>query len=182
MERPNHRLAALLKGSFSDVVLGEQAQAKQTYGSELWWQPVGEVLLSPDSMDGAAASAFSMLMRRLIDQADDIIRSAGGTAVAWDAHHDDLRALLVEARQLAPAGLARIGALVESPGGELLHGGPLDGQILEAGTPCWSRSGWHRKVADGQWGCSLAERKPAAGDRHAPGRQPVRSPPRAVGN
>jgi len=58
MERPNHRLAALLKGSFSDVVLGEQAQAKQTYGSELWWQPVGEVLLSPDSMDGAAASPF----------------------------------------------------------------------------------------------------------------------------
>jgi len=131
MERPNHRLATLLKGSFSDLVLGEQAQAKQTYGSEPWWQPVGEMLLSPDSMDGAAAAAFSLLMRRLIDQADDIIRSSGGTAVAWDAHHDDLRALLVEARQLAPGGLARIGALVESPGGELLHGGPLDGQILE---------------------------------------------------
>jgi hypothetical protein len=131
MERPNFRLAALLKGSFSELVLSEQAKAGQTYGNEGWWLPAGNVLLSPDSMDGTAAEAFSMLFRRLIDQADEIIRAARGSVMAWDAHHDDLRALLVQAQQLAPDGLARIGALVESPGGELLHGGPLDGQILE---------------------------------------------------
>lgn len=133
MERPNHRLAALLEGRFSELVSDEQAPARQMYGNERWWLPAGDVLLSPDSMDGVAAEAFSVLLSRLIEQAEEMIRTAGGSVVAWDAHHDDLRALLVEAQQLAPDGLARIGALVESPGGELLHGGPLDGQILELG-------------------------------------------------
>src|ERR1035437_602878 len=131
MERPNYRLAALLKSSFSDLVLAEHSEARRNYRNERWWLPAGDVLLGPDSMDGAAAEAFSVLLRRLIGQAEEMIRTADGTVVAWDAHHDDLRALLLDAQQLAPDGLARIGALVESPGGELLHGGPLDGQILE---------------------------------------------------
>jgi hypothetical protein len=130
-ERPNNRLAVLLKAGFADRVLKAQGQARESYGMEPWWKPRGTIRLSPESMDGQAAEAFSIVLRGLVAQAEEMIQVAGGTVVAWDAHHDDLRDLLVKARQLAPDGLARIGALVESPGGELLHGGPLDGQVLE---------------------------------------------------
>jgi len=136
LERPNHRLSALVKGHYSERVAEQEASAVHSYGSEPWWSPTGEILLSPESMDGRAAEGFSSTLRRLLSDAEEIIQEAGGSVVPLDGHHADLRVVLADARSLAPAGLARIGALVESPGGELLHGGPLDGQILQlTGSP-----------------------------------------------
>ena len=131
MERPNHRLAALLTSHFAAQVQVEQERAVRSHRQASWWQPAGSVTLSPDSMDGDASEAFAELFRRLFQRAADIVGQLGGSVVGFDDHVDDLRALLAQARELAPEGLTRIGALVESPGGELLHGGPLDGQILE---------------------------------------------------
>ncbi len=131
MERPNYRLAALLKVGYATLVAAEQAKAAESHADEGWWQPAGAVLLSPDSMDGEASEAFANLIERLLLAAGDMLGRAGGSFVHWDAHQDDLRAVLAQAQELPPEGLTRIGALVESPGAELLHGGPLDGQILE---------------------------------------------------
>jgi hypothetical protein len=131
MERPNHRLRALIRGGFFCRVREQQLIAIQSHREETWWLPGEGITLSPDSMDGPAGEAFATLMRYLVHDAEEIIDSADGIVVPWDNHHEDLRGLLDNARRLAPDGLTRIGALVESPGGELLHGGPLDGQILE---------------------------------------------------
>jgi hypothetical protein len=130
-ERPNHRLSALLNGGFSASVTREQLLAQSNYGDQEWWCPVGDVTLPPDAMDGELAVASGRVHQSLLADAFDIIGAAGGTSVQPDAHHDQLRVLLTEARSLAPAGLTRIGALVEAPGGELMHGGPLDGQTIE---------------------------------------------------
>lgn len=134
MDRPNHRLAALLKANYADAVAAEQARASTEHGMHEWWQPAGDVMLTPDAMDGAAATASAAVHRRLLDEAAAMLRLAGSGTVDPERHHDQLRALLAEARALAPAGLTRIGALVEAPGGDLLHGGPLDGQIIELTT------------------------------------------------
>lgn len=131
-ERPNHRLAALLKGDFAATVQHEQRRAARAHDREAWWSPPDGVRLSPDAMDGQAGDASGELFRRLFDAASEVIERAGALpVVGLDGHHDDLRVLLAEARNLAPEGLGRIGALVEAPGGELLHGGPLDGQVIE---------------------------------------------------
>jgi hypothetical protein len=131
MERPNQRLAALLAGDFAHHVEREHALAQQAHSAELWWRPSGAVRLSPDSMDGEASEAHEDLHRRLLHAAKQIVICAGGSFIELGAHHGDMRELLAQARALSPGGLTRIGALVESPGGELLHGGPLDGQIVE---------------------------------------------------
>ncbi len=131
MERPNNRLALLLRERFADAVAAEQIRAESTHQLESWWEPNGDVLLSPDAMDGDAAEASAGLHRRLFDAAAAILADAGGATVHPDDHHDHLRSLLAQARELAPAGLTRIGSLVELPGGELIHGGPLDGQVIE---------------------------------------------------
>jgi hypothetical protein len=132
MERPNHRLAALLTGGYASAVQREQSRAADSHGDEAWWTPIDGVMFSPESMDGEASDASGRLYRRLFDVAADEIQRAGGLpVVALDGHHEHLRALLAQARGLAPMGLARIGALVEAPGGELLQGGPLDGQVIE---------------------------------------------------
>lgn len=130
-ERPNNRLAMLLNGSFVDAVASEHERAIAAHSSEEWWTPVGELRLSPDSMDGAAAAASAEIHRRLFDVAASIIADAGGSTLDPDAHHGQLRAVLSDAQEIAPAGLTRIGSLVELPGGELIHGGPLDGQVIE---------------------------------------------------
>lgn len=134
MDRPNHRLAALLSGGFAAAVGREEARVEDEYQDEAWWRPRGAILLPVESMDGEAAEASARLQRRLLADAAAILAEAGATVVDPDDHHDDLRALLAQARDLAPEGLTRIGALVESRGGELLHGGPLDGQIIVLAT------------------------------------------------
>ena len=131
MERPNHRLVALLAGGYAQAVAGEQLRARDEHADAWWWLPVGEVLLPPAAMDGTAGEASAVVHRRLLAEAEAILRRADGFVVAPEAHHDDLRALLAQARELAPEGLARIGALMEAPGGDLMHGGPLDGQTIE---------------------------------------------------
>lgn len=131
MERPNHRLAALLDERFTEAVAAEQTRAQTTHGTDPWWDPVGELRLSPEAMDGEAAEASAQVHRRLFEVAASILDEAGGSTLHPDEHHELLRAVLRDAQQLAPAGLTRIGSLVELPGGELIHGGPLDGQVIE---------------------------------------------------
>jgi hypothetical protein len=131
LERPNHRLVALLNGGYAEAVAGEQAAAEKEHDHESWWSPRGEVLLPPSAVDGVGAEDSARVHHRLLERAAEILDRAGGTVVEPDAHHEDLRALLVQARELAPAGLTRIGALMEGPGGDLMHGGPLDGQTIE---------------------------------------------------
>lgn len=130
LERPNHRLAALLVGGFRDRVAAADHAARMKHGRETWWQPRGEVLLVPEAMDGAAAEASGELHRRLLGEAGAILASIGGSLVTEAEYHPDLRSLLAQAQAIAPAGLTRIGALVEAPGGELLHGGALDSQTV----------------------------------------------------
>jgi len=130
LERPNHRLAALLAGDYVSKVAAAQGDAVASYGGESWWAPLDGVLLRPEAVDGEAEEAFGALHRRLFADAEAILSSAGGGSISPDAHHDDLRALLRQAHALAPAGLIRIGAMVEAPGGELLHGGALDSQTI----------------------------------------------------
>jgi hypothetical protein len=131
MERPNHRLAALLGERFTEAVASEHAQAQATHGTEPWWDAVGGLRLSPEAMDGDAGAASAQVHRRIFEVAASILDDAGGSTLHPDEHHELLRDVLREAQELAPAGLTRIGALVELPGGELIHGGPLDGQVIE---------------------------------------------------
>lgn len=131
LERPNHRLAALLAGSYAAHVRRAELAARGQFGDQTWWHPDGNVTLRPEAMDGAVAEASGELHRRLLADAEAILATAGGEVVAPEAHHDDLRALLEQAQRLAPDGLLRIGALVEAPGGELMHGGALDSQTIE---------------------------------------------------
>jgi hypothetical protein len=130
LARPNHRLVALLAGGFTDVVDGEQQRAAANHGTEAWWLGSERVSLTPESMDGHARDLSQALHLRLLDAASSILKSAGAVVTVDDGHHEDLRELLERARALAPDGLARIGALVEQPGGELLHGGALDSQTI----------------------------------------------------
>jgi hypothetical protein len=131
LERPNHRLAALLAGDYASDVALAQGEAATHYGKEPWWSPLEGVLLRPEAMDGEAAEAFGALHRRLFQNATAILASAGAESIAPDAHHDELRVLLRQALALAPEDLTQIGALVEGPGGDLLHGGALDSQTIE---------------------------------------------------
>jgi hypothetical protein len=131
LERPNHRLAALLAGDYASRVAEAQTDAMSDYGEEPWWAPLDGVLLRPEAVDGEASEGFGALHRRLFADAEAILSAAGGQAIGPDAHHDDLRTLLRQAYALAPAGLYRIGAMVEAPGSELLHGGALDSQTIE---------------------------------------------------
>lgn len=131
LERPNHRLAALLTGDYAARVDRTQKEARERHGEESWWSPLEGVLLRPEAVDGDAAEAFGALHLRLFDDAEAILNSAGAYSIGPDAHHDDLRVLLKQARSLAPEGLTRIGALVEAPGGDLLQGGALDSQTIE---------------------------------------------------
>lgn len=131
LERPNQRLAALLAGPYASRVADAQRDAVVEYGQESWWAPLNGVLLRPEAVDGEAVDGFEAFHRRLGAEAEAILSSAGGQSVGPDAHHDDLRTLLRQAFALAPAGLNRIGAMVEARGGELLHGGALDSQTIE---------------------------------------------------
>jgi hypothetical protein len=131
LERPNHRLAALLAGDYASSVVDAQRDAVADYGQESWWAPLDGVLLRPEAVDDEAVEGFDALHRRLFAEAEAILSAAGGQSIGPDAHHDDLRTLLKQAFALAPAGLTRIGAMVEAPGGELLHGGALDSQTIE---------------------------------------------------
>lgn len=131
LERPNHRLIVLLAGDFEERVAAANRTAEAAYRDAVWWQPRDGVLLAPAAMDGAAGEASGVLHRGLLKHAQDLIAAAGGTVTGFEAHHVALRELLSQARALAPEGLMRIGALVESPGGELMHGGALDSQTIE---------------------------------------------------
>lgn len=129
-DRPNHRLVALMRSPFREAVAREQAEAAAAHGSEAWWIGSDRARLTPESMDGQAGRLSQQLHRRLLHAAAASLSSFGAVVVDDDSHHNDLRELLAQARALAPEGLARIGALVESGGGDLLHGGALDSQTI----------------------------------------------------
>lgn len=129
-DRPNHRLAALLNSEFSMLVQSENSAAEQRHDTESWWTGSEDVRLTPESMDGRAGELSQELHRRCFEAAAAALRPAGAEILEADSHHGDLRRVLEQARKLAPEGLMRIGALVESPGGELLHGGALDSQTI----------------------------------------------------
>lgn len=131
VERPNHRLAALLAGDFAACVARAERAARVEHGREGWWRPQGAILLLPEAMDGGAAESSSELHRRLLADAGAILADEGGSLVTEAAYHADLRTLLAQAQAIAPDGLTRIGALVEAPGGELMHGGALDSQTIK---------------------------------------------------
>ena|GEM_PF-2540332 len=131
LERPNHRLAGLLAGGYSDHVAAAHRASEAKHGDEAWWQPRGALLLAPEALDGAAAGASADLHRELLAYATSALESAGGAVPNVTAYHAALRVLLSQAQVLAPDGLARIGALVEAPGGELVHGGALDSQTIK---------------------------------------------------
>lgn len=130
-ERPNRRLAALLAGGFESSVGRAQSESVERHSGEPWWSPDGDLRLRPEAVDDDAAVALGVLHRRLFDAAAEILNGAGGRTIEPDAHHEELRTLLKQARTLAPEGLTRIGAMVETPGGDLLHGGALDSQTIE---------------------------------------------------
>ena len=90
--------------------------------------------LTPESMDGEAGQLSQELHRRLLRAAASVLAERGARAIVDDGHHDDLRRILLQAQALVPEGLARIGALVESPGADLLHGGALDSQTIKLPT------------------------------------------------
>lgn len=131
LERPNHRLAVLLAGSFKERVAAANRTAEAEHGNARWWQPMDGVMLAPAAMDGAAGEASQVLHRELLNHAEDLVAAAGGMTTDTEAYHVALRELLSQARAQAPEGLARIGALVESPGGEVMHGGALDSQTIQ---------------------------------------------------
>jgi hypothetical protein len=131
LDRPNHRLAALLSGDYAANVRAARREAERQHGAECWWSPLDGIHLRPEAVDGPAADAFDDLHRMLFADAARILDEAGIRTIGPDAHHDELRILLKQAQALAPDGLTRIGAMVEGPGGDLLHGGALDGQTIE---------------------------------------------------
>ena len=54
VDRPNHRLAWLVRSHFSEVVESGHTAAALAYGAEAWWTGSAEVRLTPESMDGQA--------------------------------------------------------------------------------------------------------------------------------
>jgi hypothetical protein len=129
-DRPNHRLVQLIRSPFREEVAREQAQALAAYAAETWWIGSDRVPLTPESTDGHAGRLSQQLQARLFKTAAGFLASSRAQVLDEDGHHNDLRELLAQARALAPEGLARIGALVESGGGDLLHGGALDSQTI----------------------------------------------------
>lgn len=129
-ERPNHRLVMLLDSGFADAVATSQHELERVHGHEAWWRGTPDVSLTVESMDGEAGKLSQGLHHRLFAQAADVLGEHNGIVIHGQAHQDDLRALLVSARGIVPHGLARIGALVEAGGQELIHGGALDSQTI----------------------------------------------------
>lgn len=130
LERPNHRLAALLTGGFRERVAAAEEAAVGQYGSEAWWRPRGKILLGPEAMDGTAGEASAKLHRQLLADAEQVLAKIGALVVTEAEYHPHLRSLLRQAQAIAPVGLTRIGALVEAPGGDLLQSGALDSQTI----------------------------------------------------
>lgn len=129
-ERPNHRLVTLLSSDFPDAVAAAHERARQTHGREAWWLGSEGVGLTPESMDGEAGARSQDLHQELFGAASSALQAAGASVISLNAHHGDLAALVRRARELVPEGLIRIGALVEAPDAELLHGGALDSQTI----------------------------------------------------
>lgn len=129
-DRPNHRLVALMRSAYAETVAREQADAAALFASEPWWIGSDRARLAPESMDGEPGRYSQQLHRRLLAAAATSLSAVGAAVLDDDSHHHELRELLGQARGLAPAGLARIGALVETGGGDLLHGGALDSQTI----------------------------------------------------
>lgn len=129
-DRPNHRLVWLAQSKFRDIVESEQSAAADAHGSEPWWTGSAGITLTPESMDGEAGARSRALHQRFFAAAAVALAERNARVLDEDAHHEDLRRVLVRARDLVPEGLSRIGALVESPGADLLHGGALDSQTI----------------------------------------------------
>jgi hypothetical protein len=129
-ERPNHRLAALLASGYPRAVVAAQDTAQREHGGEPWWIGTPQITLTPESIDGEPGLRSQALHRELLTAATDMLREAGADVVEAGTHLSDLADLLRQADDLAPSGLARIGALLEAPDTELLHGGALDSQTI----------------------------------------------------
>lgn len=129
-QRPNHRLVMLVQSRFADAVAAAQLDFERDHGHQAWWRGTEDVTLTPESMDGDASELSRGLHRLLFTQAARVLSEQGAPVLDGHAHHDELRDLLASAAALAPEGLTRIGALVETGGQELMHGGALDSQTI----------------------------------------------------
>lgn len=129
-DRPNHRLAALLSSRYPETVAAAHATAHRELGRETWWIGTAEIRLTPESMDGEPGLRYQELHRALLAAAAEVLQETGADVVDGGAHLPDLAELLRQANELAPSGLARIGALLPAPDTELLHGGALDSQTI----------------------------------------------------
>ncbi len=128
--RPNHRLVGLLEADYAASVQAVDHELRDAHGSEQWWLGYEGVILTPESMDGETGDLAQETYRRLFDSAAGALRAKGADVLKLDGHHLDLATVLGEARDVAPEGLTRIGALIEMPDAELLHGGALDSQTI----------------------------------------------------
>lgn len=132
-DRPNHRLAALLRSQFPLVVQSENALGERTHGREKWWRGSLSERLAPESMDGDAERLAEALHRRFCQVGSQLLAPIGATVLANESHHGELRRIIRQASDLAPSGIARMGALVENTEGGALNGGPLDSQTITLG-------------------------------------------------
>ncbi len=131
MERPNHRLAALLASDFAEQVREFELEAERKFNREPWWRPEGGLLIGPEAVDGAAGVELENLRKGLFSHAAQTLQESDIETFPDDAHHRDLRELLRQAFALAPDGLPRIGAIAEdtSDSGQL-DLSALDGQTV----------------------------------------------------
>lgn len=129
-ERPNHRLVMLLGSDFADAVGTAQEKLERDHGHQAWWRGSEGMTLTLESMDGAPGMLSQGLHRLLFAHAAGALRERGAEVLDEHWHHDDLRALLASAQELAPNGLVRIGALSEAGSQDLMHGGALDSQTI----------------------------------------------------
>jgi hypothetical protein len=130
IDRPNHRLAALLNLPYAAAVQAEAAEAQRRHGSASWWRGTKSILLPPESMDGEPGELSQALHRGLFAVAAEMLESVGASVVEGGGHHEDFLLLTRQAVEIEPDRLPRIGAFVESRGLELLHGGALDSQTI----------------------------------------------------
>jgi len=129
-QRPNHRLVLLLNSDFVRVVQAVLVEMECVHGHEDWWRGFEGVPLPPSSMEGSAGDFAQDLYLSLFDAASASLRQAGTNVVGIDGHFHELIVVLEKAAEKVPEGLVRIGAVVETPGAELLQNGALDSQTI----------------------------------------------------
>lgn len=107
LERPNHRLSALVQSHFDQEVAKAERVLERDHGAEPWWQRTAQVALPAESMEGEAGALSETLQDRLFVCAADFLRARGAQVLGHDAHHEQLRALLAAASSQASRGFGR---------------------------------------------------------------------------